>query len=72
MTEFSNTTFEGYGSWDEGIWQAELLHESFQAGVSLYAMWNLYRPGGPGEASIVISSRPGEPGYTITPKYWTC
>lgn len=71
MTEFSNTTFEGYGSWDEGIWQAELLHESFQAGVSLYAMWNLYRPGGPGEAAIVISPRAGEPGFTITPKYWT-
>lgn len=71
MTEFSNTTFEGYGTWDEGIWQAELMHEAFQSGVSLYAMWNLYRPGGPGEAAIVIPTRYGDPGYTITPKYWT-
>jgi len=71
MTEFSNTPFLGYGTWDEGIWQAELLHESFQSGVSLYAMWNLYRPGGPGEAAIVIPTRHGDPGYTITPKYWT-
>lgn len=71
MTEFSNTTFEGYGTWDEGIWQAELLHEAFQSGVSLYAMWNLYRPGGPGEAAIVIPTRSGDPGYTVTPKYWT-
>jgi O-glycosyl hydrolase len=71
MTEFSNTTFEGYGTHDEGIWQAELIHESLQMGVSLYAMWNLYRPGGPGEAAIVIPTRVGDPGYTITPKYWT-
>lgn len=71
MTEFSNTTFEGYGSDDEGIWQAELIHESFQAGASLYAMWNLYRPGGPGEAAIVIPTQQGVPGYTVTPKYWT-
>jgi glucosylceramidase len=71
MTEFSNTTFEGYGSHDEGIWQAEHIHESLQMGVSLYAMWNLYRPGGPGEAAIVIPTQPGVPAYTITPKYWT-
>jgi glucosylceramidase len=71
MTEFSNTTFEGYGTHDEGIWQAELIHESLQSGVSLYAMWNLYRPGGPGEAAIVIPTRAGQAGYTITPKYWT-
>lgn len=71
MTEFSNTTFTGYGTHDEGIWQAELIHESFQSGVTLYAMWNLYRPGGPGEAAIVIPTQWGTPGYTITPKYWT-
>lgn len=71
MTEFSNTTFEGYGSWDEGIWQAELMHESFQQGVSLYAMWNLYRPGGPGEAAIVIPTVANQSSFTITPKYWT-
>jgi glucosylceramidase len=71
MTEFSNTTFQGYGTDDEGIWQAQLIHESFQAGVSLYAMWNLYRPGGPGEAAIVIPTQAGVHGYTITPKYWT-
>jgi O-glycosyl hydrolase len=40
-------------------------------GVALYAMWNLYRPGGPGEAAIVIPTQPGVPSYTITPKYWT-
>jgi O-glycosyl hydrolase len=71
MTEFSNTTFEGYGTHDEGIWQAELIHESFQGGVTLYAMWNLYRPGGPGEAAIVIPTQSGVHGYTVTPKYWT-
>jgi O-glycosyl hydrolase len=71
MTEFSNTTFQGYGSFDEGIWQAELIHESLVAGVSMYVMWNLYRPGGPGEAAIVIPTAPGVPGYTVTPKYWT-
>jgi O-glycosyl hydrolase len=71
MTEFSNTTFEGYGSFDEGIWQAELIHESLVAGVSMYVMWNLYRPGGPGEAAIVIPTTSGAHGYTVTPKYWT-
>lgn len=71
MTEFSNTTFQGYGSFDEGIWQAELIHESLVAGVSMYVMWNLYRPGGPGEAAIVIPTTPGAHGYTVTPKYWT-
>jgi O-glycosyl hydrolase len=71
MTEFSNTTFEGYGSFDEGIWQAELIHESLVAGVSMYVMWNLYRPGGPGEAAIVIPTTLGAHGYTVTPKYWT-
>ncbi len=71
MTEFSNTTFEGYGSHDEGIWQAELIHESLVNGVSMYVMWNLYRPGGPGEAAIVIPTTRGAHGYTVTPKYWT-
>src|SRR5262249_42945435 len=71
MTEFSNTTLQGYGTHDEGIWQAQLIHEAFQGGVSLYAMWNLYRPGGPGEAAIVIPTQIGVHGYTITPKYWT-
>ena len=71
MTEFSNTTFRGYGSHDEGIWQAELIHESLLSGVSMYVMWNLYRPGGPGEAAIVIPTTPGAHGYTVTPKYWT-
>ena len=71
MTEFSNTTFEGYGSHDEGVWQAELIHESLVNGVSMYVMWNLYRPGGPGEAAIVIPTTPGAHGYTVTPKYWT-
>ena len=61
MTEFSNTTFEGYGSFDEGIWQAELIHESLVAGVSMYVMWNLYRPGGPGEAAIVIPTTARRP-----------
>ncbi len=71
MTEFSNTTFQGYGTHDEGIWQAELIHESLVNGVSMYVMWNLYRPGGPGEAAIVIPTTPGAHGYTVTPKYWT-
>jgi len=71
MTEFSNTTLQGYGSHDEGIWQAELIHESLVNGVSMYVMWNLYRPGGPGEAAIVIPTTPGAHGYTVTPKYWT-
>jgi len=71
MTEFSNTTLQGYGSHDEGIWQAELIHESLVSGVSMYVMWNLYRPGGPGEAAIVIPTTPGVHGYTVTPKYWT-
>jgi hypothetical protein len=34
-------------------------------------MWNLYRPGGPGEALVVIPTSPATPGYTVTPKYWT-
>lgn len=71
MTEFSNTTNVGYGSWDEAIAQAELLHTTFENGASMYVMWNLYRPGGPGEALVVIPTRAGEPGYTVTPKYWT-
>jgi O-glycosyl hydrolase len=71
MTGFSNTTHQGYGSPDEGIWQADLIHESLVNGVSMYVMWNLYRPGGPGEAAIVIPTTRGAHGYTVTPKYWT-
>jgi glucosylceramidase len=71
MTEFSNTTNVGYGSWDEAIAQAELVHATFDAGVGMYVMWNLYRPGGPGEALVVIPTQGGVPGYTVTPKYWT-
>jgi hypothetical protein len=37
----------------------------------MYVMWNLYRPGGPGEAAIVIPTTQGAHGYTVTPKYWT-
>lgn len=70
MTEFSNTTGVGYGSYDEGIAQAELMHEALVNGASMYVMWNLYRPGGPGEALVVISTT-GAPEYTVTPKYWT-
>ncbi len=70
MTEFSNTTGIGYGSHDEGIAQAELMHEALVGGASMYVMWNLYRPGGPGEALVVISTS-GAPDYTVTPKYWT-
>jgi glucosylceramidase len=71
MTEFSNTTGIGYGSWDEGLAQAQLVHESFVHGASMYVMWNLYRPGGPGEALVVIPTTPGASAYTVTPKYWT-
>jgi glucuronoarabinoxylan endo-1,4-beta-xylanase len=71
MTEFSNTTLQGYGTWDEGLWQAELIHEALVHDVTLYAMWNLYRPGGPGEAAIVIPPTGDGTPYTITPKYWT-
>jgi glucosylceramidase len=71
MTEFSNTTGVGYGTWDEAIAQAELVHATLVNGASLYVMWNLYRPGGPGEALVVIPTTPGVPGYTVTPKYWT-
>jgi glucosylceramidase len=71
MTEFSNTTGIGYGSWDEALNQAQLIHECFVNGASMYVMWNLYRPGGPGEALIVIPTSPGGSAYTVTPKYWT-
>jgi glucosylceramidase len=71
MTEYSNTSNIGYGSWDEAIAQAELVHATFEAGVAMYVMWNLYRPGGPGEALVVIPTQGGIPGYTVTPKYWT-
>ena len=71
MTEFSNTTGVGYGSWDEGLAQAELIHAALVNGASMYVMWNLYRPGGPGEALVVIPTAPGLGDYTVTPKYWT-
>ena len=71
MTEFSNTTGVGYGSYEEGFAQAELMHGTFANGGAMYVMWNLYRPGGPGEALVVISPTHGAPGYTVTPKYWT-
>lgn len=71
MTEFSNTTGIDYGGWDEALAQAELLHATLVGGASLYAMWNLYRPGGPGEALVVIPTTAGTPGFTVTPKYWT-
>jgi len=71
MTEFSNTTGVGYGSYDEGFAQAELIHGTFANGGGMYVVWNLYRPGGPGEALVVISPTRGAAGYTVTPKYWT-
>lgn len=71
MTEFSNITGIGYGSYDEAFAQAELMHGTFANGGAMYVMWNLYRPGGPGEALVVISTTQGAPGYTVTPKYWT-
>ena len=71
MTEFSNTSGVGYGSWDEGLAQAQLIHTAFVNGASMYVMWNLYRPGGPGEALVVIPTTPGQSAYTVTPKYWT-
>ena len=71
MTEFSNTTGVGYGSYDEGFAQAELIHGTLTNGGGMYVVWNLYRPGGPGEALVVISPTPGVAGYTVTPKYWT-
>lgn len=71
MTEFSNTTGVGYGSYDEGFAQAELIHGTLASDGGMYVVWNLYRPGGPGEALVVISPTPGAAGYTVTPKYWT-
>jgi glucosylceramidase len=71
MTEYSNTTGVGYGSFEEGFAQAELMHGTFANGGGMYVVWNLYRPGGPGEALIVISPTHGAAGYTVTPKYWT-
>lgn len=71
MTEFSNTTGVGYGTWDEAFAQAELIHETLANGGSMYLIWNLYRPGGPGEALVVIPTAPGVGGYQVTPKYWT-
>jgi glucosylceramidase len=71
MTEYSNTTGVGYGSYDEGFAQAELIHGTFVNGGGMYVVWNLYRPGGPGEALVVISPTHGAAGYTVTPKYWT-
>jgi O-glycosyl hydrolase len=71
MTEYSNTIGVGYGSWDEAMAQAELVHAALVNGASMYVMWNLYRPGGPGEALVVIPTTPGTAGYTVTPKYWS-
>lgn len=71
MTEYSNTTGIGYGSWEEGLAQARLVHAALVRGTSMYVMWNLYRPGGPGEALVVIPTRAGVGGFTVTPKYWT-
>lgn len=71
MTEYSNTTGIGFGSWEEGLAQARLIHTALVHGVGMYVMWNLYRPGGPGEALIVIPTTAGVPGFTVTPKYWT-
>lgn len=71
MTEYSNTSHVGYGSYDEGFAQAELIHGALTSGAGMYVVWNLYRPGGPGEALVVISPTHGAPGYTVTPKYWT-
>lgn len=71
MTEFSNTTGIGYGSYDEALWQAALVHHAFAGGASAYVMWNLYRPGGPGEALVVLDTAPGSDAYTVTPKYWS-
>lgn len=71
MTEYSNTTGIGYGSWDEALAQAVLIHETLVNGANAYVMWNLYRPGGPGEALVVIPTQPGVAGFTVTPKYWT-
>jgi len=71
MTEFSNTTGVGYGTWDEALAQAELIHETLANGGGMYLIWNLYRPGGPGEALVVIPTTPGSGGFQVTPKYWT-
>jgi O-glycosyl hydrolase len=71
MTEYSNTSGIGYGTWEEGLAQAKLVHGALVRGVSTYVMWNLYRPGGPGEALVVIPTQPGQSAYTVTPKYWT-
>ena len=71
VTEFSNTTGVGYGTWDEAVAQAQLIHQALVNGASMYVMWNLYRPGGPGEALVVIPTAAGTGDYTVTPKYWT-
>jgi O-glycosyl hydrolase len=71
MTEYSNTTGIGDGSYDEAFTQAALIHQTLTNGAGMYLIWQLYRPGGPGEALVVISPTPGAPGYTVTPKYWT-
>lgn len=70
MTEFSNTTGIGYGSYDEALWQASLMHETLVGGAGLYAIWTFYYPGGPGEALISITTD-GSGRYTVHPKYWT-
>jgi O-glycosyl hydrolase len=70
MTEYSNTSGSGYGTYDEAMAQAEIMHESFVNGASLYAIWTFYYPGGPGEALISITTN-GSGNYTVHPKYWT-
>jgi glucosylceramidase len=69
MTEFSNTSGAGYGSYEEGLAQAALIHHSLVSGVSAYLIWNLvYWSGGTGEALVTLE---GPAGYTLNPKYWT-
>lgn len=70
MTEFSNTTGVGYGSYDEAMAQAALMHATFLGGAGLYAVWTFYYPGGPGEALISITTN-GSGQYTVHPKFWT-
>lgn len=70
MTEFSNTSGVGYGSYDEAMAQAALMHATFVGGAGLYAVWTFYYPGGPGEALVSITTN-GSGGYTVHPKFWT-
>lgn len=70
MTEYSNTSGIGYGSFDEAIAQALLMHETFVGGAGMYAVWTFVYPGGPGEALISITTN-GSGAYTVHPKFWT-